>query len=286
MNYITQLNQVINYIEEHMTEKISYDELAKIVCCSTYHFQRMFAFMNDVPLSKYIRRRRMSLAAVDLQNGEKIIDVAFKYQYASPTAFSRAFQNTHDILPSEVKKEGAKLKSYPPLSFDLTIRGADELTYRVEEKGAFRIIGYSKYLDREMENNFKTVPDFWDNAVENGIVSELLGLNNCEPHELLGITACGNRKIWKYYIAVSSSLPLNEKYEEYIIPASMWAVFSGEGTNITLQDLERRIVTEWLPFSGYDYGDAPDIERYFLADPQHAKYEFWLSIKNRKGVSA
>lgn len=91
----------MNYIEEHLTEEIDYEQAAKLACCSTYHFQRMFAYMANLPLSEYIRRRRMSLAAVDLQNGDnKIIDVALKYGYNSPTAFNRAFQNIHGIAPS------------------------------------------------------------------------------------------------------------------------------------------------------------------------------------------
>ena len=76
MEWIDRLNKVINYIEEHITEEIDYKELSRIACCSTYHFQRMFTYIAGVSLSEYIRRRRMSLAAVDLQSGdEKIIDI-------------------------------------------------------------------------------------------------------------------------------------------------------------------------------------------------------------------
>ncbi len=89
MEWIERLNGAINYIEEHLGEEIDLNEVAKIACCSMYHFQRMFAYMADIPLSEYIRRRRMSIAAVDLQSGDsKVIDVALKYGYASPTAFN------------------------------------------------------------------------------------------------------------------------------------------------------------------------------------------------------
>lgn len=105
MDWIELLNSAINYIEAHITEEPDYDQLAKIACCSTYHFQRMFAYMAGVPLSEYIRRRKMSLAAVDLQGSdEKIVDLALKYGYASPTAFNRAFQSIHGIAPSALKK--------------------------------------------------------------------------------------------------------------------------------------------------------------------------------------
>ena len=82
MEWITRLNSAINYIEDNIYEEIEYAELSKLACCSTYHFQRMFAYMADMPLSEYIRRRRMSRAAVDLQSGDKkIVDVAIKYGY-------------------------------------------------------------------------------------------------------------------------------------------------------------------------------------------------------------
>ena len=93
MDWVKQLNIAIRYIEDHLTGTIEYDELAKMLCCSTYQFQRMFAFMNNVPLSEYIRRRKLSLAVADIQKGERVIDVALKYGYSSPTAFSRACKN-------------------------------------------------------------------------------------------------------------------------------------------------------------------------------------------------
>lgn len=107
MDWIERLNNAIYYIEEHLTDKISYEHLGKIACCSSYHFQRMFTYMAGIPLSEYIRRRKMSLAAVDLQSGrKKIIDVAAKFGYSSPTAFNRAFKSIHGVAPSSVKNEG------------------------------------------------------------------------------------------------------------------------------------------------------------------------------------
>ena len=96
MEWIERLNSAINYIEENLLEEIDYDQIAKIACCSTYHFQRMFSYMASVSLSEYIRHRRMTRAAVDLQNSdEKVINIGLKYGYDSPTAFNRAFQSVH-----------------------------------------------------------------------------------------------------------------------------------------------------------------------------------------------
>lgn len=117
MEWVTRLNQSIKYIEEHLTSDIDYGYLGKIACCSSYHYQRMFTYMAGIPLSEYIRRRKMTLAAVDLQNGGKVIDIASKYGYSSPTAFNRAFQSVHGIAPSSARNEGVPVKSFPAITF-------------------------------------------------------------------------------------------------------------------------------------------------------------------------
>ncbi|WP_455649128.1 AraC family transcriptional regulator [Enterocloster citroniae] len=277
MEWVGRFNQAMEYIEEHITEETDYEALGRIVCCSAYQFQRMFAFMSDIPLSEYIRRRKMSLAAVDLQRGRRIIDIALKYGYSSPTAFTRAFCTVHGMAPSRAKQEGVMLKTYPPLSFKLVVKGTEELNYRIERRDCFRVAGISRVLARDMEENFKTVPDMWDRAVMDGTIDRMLSIMDREPGGLLGLTACGSREVWKYYIAVPITRT-GHGFEEYTVPSSMWAIFPGEGTNRTLQDLERRVVTEWLPNSGYEYGTAPDVELYIHADPDHAQYEYWLPV--------
>ncbi|MCM1135435.1 MAG: AraC family transcriptional regulator [Clostridium sp.] len=282
MEWVERLNQSITYIEEHLTCGIDYEQLGRIACCSAYHYQRMFTYMAGITLAEYIRRRKMSLAAVDLQRGdEKIIDVAEKYGYRSPTAFNRAFQAFHGIAPSAVKNEGVSVKSFSPIVFSIAVKGAKEMDYRIETKEAFRIIGVSAPLDKEIENNFMVVPKMWEEAVANGTMEKLAGMMDTPPMGLLGVSACGDEEQWKYFIAVASTKASGE-FEEYIVPASTWAIFSGAGTNQSLQELERRIITEWLPASGYEYGNAPDIEVYLNPDPQNAQYEVWIPVMSRK----
>lgn len=280
MEWIERLNKTISYIEEHLAEEISYDELAHIACCSSYHYQRIFAYMAGIPLSEYIRRRRMSLAAIDLQSGnKKIIDIGMKYGYASPTAFNRAFQSVHGIAPSIAKKGGTTIKSYPPISFKLTVKGVEELSYRIETKDSFRIVGASFPLDKEIENNFIAVPQMWQNAAINGTFEKITPLMNNQPMGVLGVSVCNNKEEWQYFIAVSSSIDTDNSLDEYIIPACTWAIFSGIGTGISIQELERRIITEWLPTSGFEFDNAPDIEVYLNPDPNNMQYEVWLPIR-------
>ena len=278
MEWIERLNEAIAYIEEHLTEEIDYERLGKIACCSSYHFQRMFTYMAGVPLSEYIRRRKMSLAAVDLQStGIKIIDVAGKYGYNSPTAFNRAFQSVHGIAPSAVKNEGVSVKSFPPVSFKIIVKGVEEMNYRIETKDAFRIVGVSVPLEKDIEKNFTVIPRKWQETVMNGTLQKLTGLMDTQPMGVLGVSTCNDTEPWRYYIAVSSS-QTDRNLEEYTVPAATWAVFPGAGTNQSIQELERRIVTEWLPTSGYEYGNAPDVEVYLNPDPQNAQYEVWIPV--------
>lgn len=277
MEWVDGLNQSIQYIEEHLTEEVDYAALAKIACCSVYHYQRMFAYMAGMTLSEYVRRRKMSLAAVDLQAGEKVVDAALKYGYQSPTAFNRAFQAVHGAPPSAVREQGAVVKSFPPLHFAVTVKGAEELKYRIEKREAFRIIGVSVPLDRDIEKNFAVVPQMWGRAAMDGTIQKLAASMDGQPAGLLGVSACGDGEAWRYFIAAASGREAGA-FEEYMVPAAVWAVFPGEGTNISLQDLERRIVTEWLPGSGYEYGNAPDVEVYLNPDPENAKYEVWIPV--------
>lgn len=282
MEWVEQLNQSMRYIEEHLTDEIDYEQLGKIACCSAYHFQRMFTYMAGITLSEYIRRRKMSLAAVDLQNGkEKVIDIAEKYGYSSPTAFNRAFQGIHGVAPSAVRGEGVSVKSYPPLRFSISVKGAAEMNYRIETKEAFRIVGVASPLNQEIEQNFDIVPQMWQRAAADGTIQELAGMMNAAPMGLLGVSACNDKEQWKYFIAVSSTRE-SGAFEEYTVPASTWAIFPGRGTNLSIQELEQRIVTEWLPTSGYEYANAPDIEVYINPDPQNAQYEVWIPVTKKQ----
>ena len=285
MEWIYCLNRAMNYIEEHLQDEIKYEEIAKLACCSTYHFQRMFAYMANMPLSEYIRRRRMTMAAVQLQSTDiKIVDLALSYGYESPTAFNRAFQSIHGVTPSKARQEGISLKAYPPISFNLSIKGDVEMNYRIETKEAFRIVGISAPLHQELEKNFEVVPMMWQKAAMTGIIPKLGQMMNGELNGILGVSACNEREQWKYFIAATSNEPLDESLEEYIVPAATWAIFYGEGTMPdSIQDLEKRIVTEWLPSSGYEYGNAPDIEVYLSPDPQNAKFEVWIPVIKKEG---
>ncbi|WP_343209408.1 AraC family transcriptional regulator [Anaerolentibacter hominis] len=280
MEGIERMNRAVAFIEEHLTEKIDYEQLSEIAGCPVYYFQKIFYYLAGLPLTEYIRRRRMSMAAVDLKNPDsKVLDIALKYGYESPTAFNRAFQGIHGIAPSEVKKPDARLTAYPAVSFASCARGTRELKFTIETKEPFRLLGVSCPLHRDLEVNFSRIPGEWDQAAADGTLSRLRMLNDQHPNGLLGV-CIHHADDWRYMIAVSSGQAGNN-WEECRIPSAVWAVFSGTGTNRTLQELEQRVITEWLPSSGYQYADIPDIEVYLQADPSETVYEYWLPVQKK-----
>ena len=140
MDWLKGMNSVVGYIEDNLTQPIQYQSLSRIVGCSVYEFSRIFSFLAGMSISEYIRRRRLSQAAFDIQGGgEKIIDIALKYCYESPTTFARAFRELHGTSPSSARKASVSLKTYPPISFILTIKGANEMKHRIEKRGVMAL---------------------------------------------------------------------------------------------------------------------------------------------------
>lgn len=281
MEWLEKLNEALQYIEGNLDGEIKYEKAANIACCTTYHFQRMFSYIAGTPLSEYIRNRRLTKAALDLQNGEKVIDVSIRYGYESPTAFNRAFQKIHNVSPSVAQKEGTFLKAYPPISFKITIKGVEEMEYRIVKKEEMRIVGAKALLEKNVEENFNTVPMLWQEVAQSGKIMEIASLMGPDSKGVLGVSACMDYlDKWEYYIAVETDKEAPKGLEEYTIPACTWAVFPGEGQMPTaIQDIEKRAITEWLPTSGYEYADAPDIELYLNQDPMNSKFEVWIPIR-------
>ena len=282
MDWLGSLNEAIDYIEKHLDDEIDLGRAAQIARCSTFHFQRMFSYIADLPLSEYIRRRRMTLAAFDLQNSEeKVVDIALKYGYDSPTAFNRAFQGIHGMAPTAARKIGTQLKAYSPISFKITIKGEAEMNYRIEKKGALRVVGLKKHYVAGIEESFEKVPLFWQDAHQSGAFSRLCQLMNKEPFGVLGICTSAPTQEFDYYIAVSSDKEVPQDMEEFLIPECTWAIFECIGPMPdAIQTLQKRIITEWLPTSGYEYANAPDIEVYFEGDQSSKDYkcEAWLPV--------
>lgn len=286
MKWLEKLSNAIEYIENNLDKDISIDAAAQIACCSTYYFQRVFTYVAGISLSEYIRRRRMSQAAFELQKTDKkVLDIALKYGYSSPTAFNRAFQSVHGITPVAAKKIGSVLNSYPPIKFSVKVTGGTVMSYLITEKSAMRIVGIRIPLVADMEENQKVVPEFWKDTLENNHLPKILELANQEPGGILGVTVYVNPQEIFYYIAASTTETVPENMFEFEIPASTWVVFENDGYfKEDVQNVFKRFYTEWLPFSGYEYAGLPDLEVYPVMPGKslNGHSEVWIGIKKEK----
>lgn len=286
MEWLNQMSRAVDYIENNLTNDISYDEVAGIACCSTYYFQRIFSYIAGIPLSEYIRRRRMTKAAFELQlSGARVMEIAVKYGYSTAAAFNRAFHSVHGVAPTVARVKGTKLNAYTPISFTINITGGERMRYRIETRDRIRIVGVRVPLEEEPEQNFEIVPAFWDNTLKSSVFSKIIELTNKDPHGILGITAYENPKEIYYYIATSTDKPVPEDLVEYEIPAATWVIFECDGHfPESVQTIFRRFLTEWLPFSGYDYAELPDIEVYPISEKKMigGHSEVWIAVKTAK----
>lgn len=296
MDTLERFNSALAYIEANLDGVIDGKEISKITLYSAYQFQKIFTAMSGIPLSEYIRNRRLDRAAFDLQNTDGTVgDIALKYGYDSPTAFNRAFQRLHGIAPSRVRTEkGLQLKAYPPMQFQLCIKGATVMKYRIVEQKAFRLVGY-KLPTMRMKNfeQFKEIPKFWDEHFANGNFAKLMSINLSEKHDngrvdgVLGICVVPDidSDALDYYIATAYEGEAPKGMEEVIVPDCTYAVFECRGKiPFSVQDMTRRLYGEWLPNSGYEWANAPDIERYFDGDPMSEDYvcELWLPVRAKE----
>lgn len=150
MNIYEKLNEIIEYIEEHLEDKIDYKELSKMIGVNEYTFQRIFSLISNISISEYLRNRRLSTAGQELYlNNEKVIDIAIKYQYNNATAFSRAFEKFHGIKPSEVRKKPEKLKMYTKLHFNEVKVQSKNVEYKIVEKDQMILYGKCKNTNNE-----------------------------------------------------------------------------------------------------------------------------------------
>ena len=287
MEWVERLNEAINYIEEHLADEIKVEQAAAIAACSVFHFQRMFAYIAGITFTEYIRRRRMTAAAFELTGSSaKIIDLAAKYGYESPTAFNRAFHSVHGVAPSAAKAEGVRLTAFPRITFTLSIKGEAAMEYRIEKKGPMRVVGIGTKEPMTMEDCFVKVPLFWQQVHNQGWVPRICALmDGSSPQGLLGVSACDGGEFSGYYVAVATNKPLPPQMDEYVIPAGTWAVFECTGPlPQAMQALQQRIIAEWLPTSGYEYAAAPDIEVYGEGDQSAADYhsQVWLPIVKKQ----
>jgi len=288
MDSLSNMNKAMAYIEEHLTEDIDYSEISKIACCSEYHFKRMFSFLSGIGLSEYIRRRRLTLAALDLKDKSlRIIDVAVKYGYDSADSFSRAFHSMHGILPSEVRNSNIQLKAYPKMTFQLSIKGGCEMNYRIVEKGPFKIVGFKKRVPIIFNGVNPEIAKMTE-LLTPEVIKKLKALSNVEPTGIISASAnfsegrMEEKGELDHYIGVATSSDETAEFDVLQVEDSTWAVFESIGPYPeTLQNVWGRIYSEWFPASGYEAVPGPEILWNESQDTKDSNYrsEIWIPVR-------
>lgn len=286
MDWITGIQNAINYIEEHLTEEINYDKVAEEAACSSFYFQRIFSVLCDISLGEYIRNRRLTLAGNELNASDiKVIDIALKYGYESPESFTRAFSKFHGITPSEAKKNGSKLKSFSRLSVKITLSGGSMMDYKIVEKEAFEIIEKVEAHSIENDVNAKSIPDFWIKSHNDGTVKTLLE-NTTDRTFIFGVCYGNNSdsaKTFDYSIGAvyNPKTAVPKGFRRNIIPARTWAIFECKGAMPkAMQDMWHKITSEFFPTTGYQPTYEMDIEAYTEGDMGGLDYrsEIWIPV--------
>lgn len=280
MDSIQNMNKALAYIEANLDDEIDFGQVARIACCSEHQFNRMFSFLSGIGLSEYIRNRRLTLAAMDLQSGgTKVIDVALKYGYNSPDSFSRSFQNIHGVTPSLAKENGSFLKAYPPMTFQLTVKGGTEMNFHFVEKEEFKIVGIMETVDTT-GGNFH--PDIWKELENDDLLKKLDQFSNTDFQGILHVNANITTNSRDYYISVVTTKEASQAFTAFEIPAATWGVFKTSGPQPEMMlKTWKRIYAEWLPSSGYELAESIEFVRDLNDPSDPSANEIWIPVKKR-----
>jgi len=264
MDFLEKMNAALGYIESHLEEPIDYDELARLAGCSEYHFSRMFPFLTGQSLSLYIRRRRLSQAALELRTlpPRGLLDLAVRYGYSSVDAFRRAFKEVHGVAPGAVGSHTIRL--YPRLVFQLNVSGVQEMVYRLVEKERFYIVGISQRVPLVFTGPNPAIDAQWRSLTPE-VIARWKALPNTEPRGILSASTnfsegrmTGQGTLDHHIgVATTSVAPESSVLE---VEAGTWAVFEVRGPfPATLQTTWGRIYAEWFPASTYELRKGPEI---------------------------
>jgi len=304
MDWITGIQNAINYIEDHITEELDYEEIAQKSYSSPFHFQRIFSILCGYTLGEYIRNRRLSLAAEELATGnEKVIDVAAKYGYESPDSFTRAFQKFHGMTPSQARGNGAVLKSFSRLHLKITLEGGTMMNYKIEQKPEMLLLGYKRRYEgtphgearikQEEEMYVTTRAHQWilqGMSSSKGINYVVLKNPDRDGYDFCIAYAIDLWTRDNLYNEQITGIDFMDRFgfEEIRIPACTYAVFETQRQRYPIEEygeLLQKIYTEWLPSSDYRLADAPEIAVYHWGtirqDPNRT-IEIWIPIEEKK----
>lgn len=282
---LDRLNESMDYIDQRLDSTVDVGALARIALTSEYHYRRLFSALAGMPLSEYVRRRRLTIAGAAVLAGEpSLLEIAVTYGYGSSEAFARAFRAFHGIGPQEARQTGAALQSQPRMSFRLVVEGSSAMRYRIVEKPAFSLVGKKARVPLVHEGMNPSIVAFMKSLAPE--VRERIGtLSDQEPRGALNISVAlddsreEGAELDYWYAAATSAPP--EDLDVLAVPAGTWAVFESSGPfPQALQYLWRDVFTQWFPSNPYRSRPGPEISSTILSeDGATADAELWIPVE-------
>ncbi|MFH9292829.1 GyrI-like domain-containing protein [Streptomyces sp. NPDC017520] len=288
---LERLNDAMEHIEAHLGERIDVAELARIAMTSEYHFRRMFSALAGLPLSEYLRRRRMTVAGAEVLGDpdRTLLDVAVRYGYDTGEGFARAFRAVHGIGPGEARRSGAVLRSQQRLTFRLVVEGSTAMQYKLVEKDAFRVVGRKARVPLIHEGPNPAIAEFI-RGIGREELDRIAALSDQEPAGIVGVSdqldpSRAEGTELDYYHGVVASAEAPEDLDALDVPAGTWAVFESEGEfPQALQYLWRDVFTQWFPSNPYTSRPGPEILRVRLTEEgKRAEAELWIPVERSAG---
>ncbi len=286
---LERLNQTMEHIERRLDQTVDVAELARVAATSEYHLRRMFSALAGMPLSEYVRRRRLTVAGAEVLAGRgTLLEIAVRYGYGSGEAFARAFRAMHGVGPGEARRTGTALVSQARLTFRLTVEGSDSMRYRVVDRPAFTVVGPRARVPLVHLGPNRAIIDFV-RGIGRQALEELEELSDQEPRGLVAVCddldpSRAEGTELDYYHGVITSAPAPEGSAVLPVPAGTWAVFTASGpVPDAIQHLWRDVFTEWFPSNPYRGRPGPEILRTRMSpDRTEADAELWLPVEREE----
>ena len=269
-NGIKKIEDVIEYIENHITEELYCDILASKMQLSVYEFRRIFSFIVGCPLSEYIRKRRLSLAATEIMTKENVNlqEISEKYGYSNQSAFTRAFCEQHGFSPSVCMQDNPPINLFTSPKFSVNITGRETVPFTIKQTESFFISGFSGVSSI---TDSCCCEDVWNAFYESGADKSL-----------------STDKLYVSYHNLGNNVNccIGEKGNEGLeIPQSRWACFTMNTTDDeVVNEVYSKIIYEWLPSANLKRDEnIPTIEIYpFDMSEDGFLWEIRIPIKKEK----
>jgi len=285
---IEMLNRLVDEIERRLGDDIDIDALASSAGTTGYHARRMFSSLAGMPVSEYVRRRRMTVAAADVLGDEDLLTIAVRYGYGSVEAFGRAFRSVHGTSHGDVRRHGGPLRSQPTLRFRLTVEGSSAMDARITERPAFRLIGHAARVPLIHEGVNPHIQQY----IASLPVDEharLKQLSSTEPRGLLQVSADvdpdyyeGSELTYLHGVAIEAGNGVPADLDAIDVDAGAWVVFRTSGPHpAALQEAYAASATDWFPSNPWRLRPGPSIVAVLdrADDFSTATCELWFPVE-------